>query len=105
MFGLKKFVYVSLQTILFDTPFKALLFLPAYVTVSKLIPDDVEASIFAIIKAIQACGELVYGRIFGALIYGAIGEFSNKLGGTIVAFGFCILSALIMISLLWMLPN
>ncbi len=49
---MKKFTYVSMQTVLFDTPFKALMFLPAYVTVSKLIPDDVEASIFAIIKAI-----------------------------------------------------
>jgi hypothetical protein len=74
MFGLRKFVYVSLQTVLFDTPYKALMFLPAYVTVAKLIPDDVEASIFGIIKAIQACGELVYGRILGSIIYGLMGE-------------------------------
>jgi hypothetical protein len=46
------FGFVCLQTVLFTTPYESLLYLPAYVTVAKLIPDDVEASIFAILKAI-----------------------------------------------------
>ena len=47
-----RMLYVSIQTILFDTPYQAFLFIPAYVTVAKLIPDDVESSIFSILKAI-----------------------------------------------------
>lgn len=105
-FGLSKFGFVSLQMLIFDSGFQAFLFLPAYVTVSKLIPRDVEASIFSILKAIQALSQLVYGRILGALIQAAIQpekEFS-KVGAT-AAFGVCICSALFMILLIRMLPD
>jgi hypothetical protein len=36
--GMSKFGYVSTQTILFDSIYQAFLYLPAFVTLSKLIP-------------------------------------------------------------------
>jgi hypothetical protein len=66
--GLSTLAFASIQTLIFDSSYQAFLFLPAYVTVSKLIPSDVESSIFAILKAIQALSQLVYGRVLGALI-------------------------------------
>lgn len=51
-FGMTKFLYVSIQTILFDSIFQAFLYMPAYVTLAKLIPEHVEASVFAILKSI-----------------------------------------------------
>jgi Na+/melibiose symporter-like transporter len=69
---LNTFPFVSIQAILFEAPCQALFFLPAYVTVAKLIPDDVEASMYSILKSIQACSVLVYGRLLGSAIGAAI---------------------------------
>jgi hypothetical protein len=65
------FIFVSIQSILFEAPCQAFFFLPAYVTVTKLIPDDIETSMYALVKGIQSCSVLVYGRLLGSAI-GAI---------------------------------
>lgn len=70
-FGMSKFMYVSLQTLFFDSIYQAFLYLPAFVTLAKVIPEHVEASVFAILKSCQSIQILVYGRIFGSLIYAA----------------------------------
>jgi len=50
-FGMTKFMYVSLQTLFFDSFYQAFLYFPAYVTLAKVIPEHVEASVFAILKS------------------------------------------------------
>ena len=42
--------------------------------VAKLIPDEIESSMYAILKGIQACSALVYGRLLGAAIGAAISK-------------------------------
>lgn len=66
--------FVSIQAIFFEAPCQAFFFLPAYVTVAKLIPDDIEATMFAILKGIQACSVLVYGRLLGSAIGAVISK-------------------------------
>lgn len=66
--------FVSMQAILFEAPTQALFFLPAYVTVAKLIPDNIEASMYSILKSIQACSVLVYGRLLGSAIGSVISK-------------------------------
>jgi len=48
--------------------------LPAFVTIAKLIPEDIESSVYAVIKGIQACSILVYGRLLGAAVGAAISK-------------------------------
>ena len=50
-FGMTKFMYVSFQTLFFDSFYQAFLYFPAYVTLAKVIPEHVEASVFAILKS------------------------------------------------------
>ena len=43
-------------------------------TIAKVIPEDIEASMYAVLKGIQACSVLVYGRLLGAAIGAAISK-------------------------------
>lgn len=52
-FGLSKFGFVCLQTLLFDALYQALLYMPAYVSVAQMIPENIESSVFAILKSMQ----------------------------------------------------
>jgi hypothetical protein len=54
--------------------YQSFLFLPAYVTVAKIIPDDVEASVYGLLKATQACSIFCYGRLYGAGLQALIGS-------------------------------
>jgi len=55
--------------VLFDAFYQAFLYLPAYVAVAKMIPENVEASVFAILKSVSSMSVLVYGRLLGIAIY------------------------------------
>lgn len=45
-----------------------MLYLPAFVVISKLIPEGVESSIVGMLKGLQNFSILVYGRILGSLV-------------------------------------
>jgi hypothetical protein len=58
--------YVGLfQTGILDTSYKTLLWMPAYVQVTKMIPSDVEVFINSIVKTLQAGSMQVWGRLLG----------------------------------------
>jgi len=79
---------------LFDSAYQALLYLPAYVLVGKLIPEGVESSIMGIMKGLQSFSVLVYGRIFGSLIAITIAKQTSSLQDSVVIFfGLIVLGA------------
>lgn len=95
-FGLGKFGFVSLQTILFDAIYQVLLWLPAFVAVSQLIPKNVEASVFGILKSLQAMSVLVWGRILGSIVYSVTTNRGKNLEfdllyGMLVIFGIAVI--------------
>jgi len=49
---MKVWPFVSIQAIFFEAPCQAFFFLPAYVTVAKLIPEDIEATLYSLLKGI-----------------------------------------------------
>jgi len=53
------------QAALLDTVYKSLMWMPAYVQVTKMIPADVEVVINSIVKTMQAGSIQVYGRLLG----------------------------------------
>lgn len=71
-FGMSKFVFVTIQTVFFDSIFQAFLYLPAFVALAKLIPEHVETSVFALLKSINALSVLVYGRLLGTAIFTSV---------------------------------
>jgi hypothetical protein len=64
-FGLSTFWFVIVQTLFFDSIYQAFAFLPVYVVFTKLVPTQVEGSIFALLTGISAFSTLVYGRMLG----------------------------------------
>ena len=68
-FGLSKFGFVCLQTLLFDASYQAFLYMPAYVSVAQMIPENIETSVFAILKSFEGLQVLVWGRILGSILY------------------------------------
>ena len=68
-FGLSKFGYVCFQTLLFDASYQAFLYMPAYVAVAQMIPENIETSVFAILKSFEGLQILVWGRILGSIMY------------------------------------
>jgi hypothetical protein len=66
--GLSTWGYVCLQALLFQSTHISFADLPVYVLVAKLIPVNVESSMFGILSGISAFSSLVYGRLFGCAI-------------------------------------
>lgn len=64
-FGLSTFWFVIVQTLFFDSIYQAFAFLPVYVVFTKLVPTQVEGSMFALLTGISAFSTLVYGRMLG----------------------------------------
>ncbi len=67
-FGLPKVAFVYIQTLLFQSTHLSLFDLPIYILVAKMIPVNVESSMFAILSGISAFSQLVYGRLIGCAI-------------------------------------
>ena len=67
-FGLPKVAFVYIQTLLFQSTYLSLFDLPIYILVAKMIPVNVESSMFAILSGINAFSQLVYGRLIGCAI-------------------------------------
>lgn len=65
MFGLTLFQFVVIQSFLFDSIYQAFSFLPVYVVFTKLVPYEVEGSMFALLTGTSAFTTLVYGRLIG----------------------------------------
>jgi len=82
--------------------------LPAYVTVAKLIPDDIEASVYAVLKSIQACSVLVYGRLLGSAIGSVVSKNAEDTDNTkflIVILIFSLIAGSALSCFLRFLPN
>jgi hypothetical protein len=79
-FGLSKFAFISIQTLLFDSWYQAFLYLPALAIISKLIPEGVESSIVGVFKGLQAFSVGVYGRIIGVALGHVMGTV-DQIGG------------------------
>ena len=82
--------------------------MPAYVVVAKLIPDEIESSMYAILKGIQACSALVYGRLLGAAIGAAISKNPAETDNPnflVVLLCTCFVTAFILIFFLKLIPT
>ena len=61
--GYNKQILVWLKTALFDSTYQTYVNLPINVVAAKLIPINVEASMFAILSGIWSFSNFFYGRI------------------------------------------
>ena len=50
---------------IFDSIYTVYAYLPVFVVVAKMIPPNVESSVFALLTSIQGFSTLVYGRLLG----------------------------------------
>jgi len=57
-----------IQYAVFDSVYRTLLWMPAYVQVTKMIPSDVEATTNGILKTLQAGSTQVYGRLLAVCL-------------------------------------
>ncbi len=50
---------------IFDSIYNVYAYLPVFAVVAKMIPPNVESSVFALLTSIQGFSTLVYGRLLG----------------------------------------
>jgi Na+/melibiose symporter-like transporter len=104
-FGLSPFLFVCLTSTVTDTIFLALSNLPSMVLFAKLIPSQIESSMFAMLMGLMNLSTTVLAKLLGNMYNSAIGVSNENLDDIWKLFVISTTLSVVPIGLVWLLPT
>lgn len=104
-FGLPPLIFVALTSTVSDTIFLAMNCLPSMVLFAKLIPSQIESSMFAVLMGLLNLSTTVLSKLIGNFYNEFIGVTNSNLDDIWKLYVISTALAILPLSLVWLLPS